>query len=109
MGRYRTKVQEVEAIQFRTPLTISGSSDGGTENPLDIPQVNVGDWLLTHPDGNQECVTDEYFKAQYEEVTVVRRGRPPKHRAEGSAVAAPKRRRRHRAKNGRRKDAKVAA
>ena len=102
-------MQEVEAIQFRTPLTISGSSEGGVGNPLDTPQVNVGDWLLTHSDGNQECVTDEYFQAQYEEVPVVRRGRPPKHRADSSAVAAPKRRRRHRAKNGRRKENKAAA
>jgi len=90
---------------LQIPLTISGSSDDPEHlnNPLTEASHHAqrGDWLLTHPDGQQEVVPDADFSSLYEEVpTLPRRGRPPKH---GSvAVASTKRKRRHRArrKNG---------
>jgi hypothetical protein len=114
MPRFRTRSQEVEAVQLRNPLTISGASDGeGLDNPLDHPAVSasVGDWLLTRPDGNQEIVNDAEFSALYEEIPpAARRGRPPKSRGV-AAVASTKRKRRRaraRSKNGRKSD-KAAA
>jgi hypothetical protein len=97
MPRFRTKVAEVEAIQLKNSVTISGGSHDTLGNPLSAPQsVSAGDWLVTYPDGDQEYVADTDFAQKYEEVAVVRRGRPPKGHA--AAVAAPKRRRRHRAR-----------
>lgn len=98
-------------MQFKTPLTISGSSEGEGDplgNQPEAKQVNVGDWLLTHPDGSQECISDADFTDYYEEIHVVRRGRPPKHGT--AAVASPKRRTRRgsRARKARKAD-KAAA
>src|SRR5262245_42624738 len=107
MPKYRTKVQEVEAIRLQIPLTISGSSDVADRlnNPLDEPatehRAQSGDWLLTHPDGQQEIVTDADFHALYEQVpTIPRRGRPPKHGSVAVASTKRKRRTRTRRKNG---------
>src|SRR5262245_56371148 len=76
MPRFRTKIREVDAIQFTRPLTISGSSDE-IADPTEVQHVTVGDWLLTHPDGTQETVSDTEFRSQYEEVHVVHAGVRP--------------------------------
>jgi len=108
MPRYRTKIHEVDAVQFKTPLTISGSSEGDPlGNQPEAKQVNVGDWLLTHPDGTQECISDTDFKDYYEQIHVARRGRPPKHGT--AAVASPKRRTRRSKSRKNRKAEKAAA
>lgn len=107
MPRFRTKIREVDAIQFTRPLTISGSSDE-IADPTEVQHVTVGDWLLTHPDGTQETVSDTEFRSQYEEVHVVRRGRPPKSSGVAAVASTKRRRRRHRARSKAPANAKAA-
>ena len=90
----------MDAIQLKNPLAIRSQSSDAQLDPLAQPDTQAlaaGDWLVIYSDGTQEGVPDAAFRAEYEEVFVARRGRPPKGEPSLS-VARPKRKRRRRSR-----------
>lgn len=77
MAKYRQKLQEVEAVQFKAPKEVDVSTMFEKEFPVRIDQegphaslrgvrVGVGDWIVTLPNGDRIRLSDEAFKQQYE-------------------------------------------
>lgn len=58
-GSYQKKHLSVDACQILEPLTVELSAGRGTLSP------NIGDWLLTAPNGAKWVVADSIFKSTY--------------------------------------------
>lgn len=58
-GNYQKRHLPVDACQISEPLTVDLSAGQGTLSP------NIGDWLLTVPNGEKWVVADSIFKLTY--------------------------------------------
>lgn len=77
MAKYKQRLQEVEAVQFKAPKETDASTLFEKEFPVRIDQegphvslrgvrVGVGDWIVTLASGTKVRLSDEDFKKQYE-------------------------------------------